>query len=107
MTDANYIHVHQKCTKCGGCSLECEHRVQWTSASTSSASADADRPTPEMTQRKKIEELAERVEGLEGDVAVFKALLSPPKGFISWEQFDNACRQARKRQQASLKGEEV
>lgn len=31
----NYIHVHEKCLKCGECRLECEHRTKWTSASTS------------------------------------------------------------------------
>ena len=33
----NYIHVHEKCLKCGECRLECEHRTKWTSASTSTS----------------------------------------------------------------------
>jgi len=33
----NYIHIHEKCLKCGECRLECEHRTKWTSASTSTS----------------------------------------------------------------------
>lgn len=29
-----YVHVHQKCLKCGGCKLECEHRIKTTITTT-------------------------------------------------------------------------
>lgn len=46
----NYIHVHEKCLKCGECRLECEHRTKWTSASTStSPNTESDKSIDEDT----------------------------------------------------------
>ena len=45
----NYIHVHEKCLKCGECRLECEHRTKWTSASTStSPNTESDKSIDEL-----------------------------------------------------------
>lgn len=43
-----------------------------------------------MTNKK----LQEKVESLEADIAVFKILIQPPRGFDSWKQFDNVTKQA-------------
>lgn len=51
----NYIHVHEKCLKCGECRLECEHRTKWTSSSTSVASSTVQPPNTESD--KSIDEL--------------------------------------------------
>jgi len=43
----NYVHVHQKCDKCDGCIMECEHRVKATMTS----STDYIRPKPVVTDK--------------------------------------------------------
>ena len=52
----NYIHVHEKCLKCGECRLECEHRTKWTSASTSTS--------PNTESDKSIDDLKLTIKGI-------------------------------------------
>jgi hypothetical protein len=40
------------------------------------------------------EELEQKIESLEADIAVFKTLINPPRGFSSWEQFDKVTKDA-------------
>lgn len=62
----NYIHVHEKCLKCGECRLECEHRTKWTSASTSTS--------PNTESDKSIDEIIEAYIG-----SLWETLGSPKK----------------------------
>lgn len=68
----NYIHVHEKCLKCGECRLECEHRTKWTSSSTSVASSTVQPPNTESD--KSIDEIIEAYIG-----SLWETLGSPKK----------------------------